>query len=102
MALKVVKSSFESEEAVQRLEYEAQILARLRHPGIAQIYDAGSYDDRGTLAPFFAMEYIPNARPITEYASPENRWTVASGSSSFCRSATRSTTGINAASFTGT
>ncbi len=69
VALKVVKSSFESEEAVQRLEYEAQILARLRHPGIAQIYDAGSYDDRGTLAPFFAMEYIPNARPITQYAS---------------------------------
>lgn len=68
VAVKVVKGSFESEETVQRLEYEARILARLRHPGIAQIYDAGSYDDGGSSVPFFAMEYIPNARPITEYA----------------------------------
>ncbi len=69
VALKVVKSSFESEEAVQRLEFEAQILARLRHPGIAQIYDAGSYNDRGSPVPFFAMEYIPNAQPITGFAA---------------------------------
>jgi len=69
VAVKVVKGSLESREAVQRLEYEAQVLARLRHPGIAQIYEAGSFDDRGTLVPFFAMEYIPNARPITEFAS---------------------------------
>ncbi len=68
VAVKVVKSSFESKEALQRLEYEAQVLARLRHPGIAQIFDAGSYDDGGTSVPYFAMEYIPNARPITEYA----------------------------------
>jgi len=69
VAVKVVKGSLESREAVQRLEYEAQVLARLRHPGIAQIYEAGSFDDRGTLVPFFAMEYIPNARAITEFAS---------------------------------
>jgi len=69
VAVKVVKSAFESHEAVQRLEYEAQVLARLRHPGIAQIYEAGSYDDQGVAVPFFAMEYIPNARPITEYAA---------------------------------
>jgi len=69
VAVKVVKGSLESREAVQRLEYEAQVLARLRHPGIAQIYEAGSFDDRGMLVPFFAMEYIPNARPITDYAS---------------------------------
>jgi serine/threonine protein kinase len=72
VALKVVKSSLESREAIQRLGYEAQVLARLRHPGIAQIYDAGSYDDRGTPVPFFAMEYIPNARSITRYASDKH------------------------------
>jgi len=69
VAVKVVKSALESHEAVQRLEYEAQVLARLRHPGIAQIYEAGTYDDHGVAVPFFAMEYIPNARPITEYAA---------------------------------
>lgn len=69
VAVKVVKGSLVSEEAVRRFEYEAQTLARLRHPGIAQIYEAGSYDDGGTLTPFFAMEYIPNARSVIEYAA---------------------------------
>lgn len=68
VAVKVVKSSLESESAVRRLEYEAQMLARLRHPGIAQIYEAGSYDDNDHQTPFFAMEYIPNAKTIIEYA----------------------------------
>jgi serine/threonine protein kinase len=45
VAVKVVKGSLESREAIQRLEYEAQVLARLRHPGIAQIYEAGSFDE---------------------------------------------------------
>jgi len=62
VAAKVVKSSFESDEAVQRLEYEVQVLARFRHSGIAQIYDAVSYDDGGTPLLYFAIEYIPNAR----------------------------------------
>lgn len=68
VAVKVIKSSLNDEGAVRRLEYEAQLLAHLRHPGIAQIYEAGSYNDKGIQTPFFAMEYIPNARTITEYA----------------------------------
>jgi len=72
VAVKIVKSSLADEGAVRRLEYEAQLLARLRHPGIAQIYEAGSYDDSGIQTPFFAMEYIPNARTITQYASENN------------------------------
>ncbi len=68
VAVKIVKSSLADDSAVRRLEYEAQLLAHLRHPGIAQIYEAGSYDDNGSQTPFFAMEYIPNARTITEYA----------------------------------
>ena len=47
VAIKVIKSNLTDESAVRRLEYEAQLLAHLRHPGIAQIYDAGSYDDNG-------------------------------------------------------
>jgi len=69
VAVKVVKSSLTDDSAVRRLEYEAQLLAHLRHPGIAQIYEAGSYDDNGKQTPFFAMEYIPNARTIIEYAN---------------------------------
>ena len=72
VALKVIKSNLASESAILRLEQEAQMLARLRHPGIAQIYAAGTYDDAGSQTPYFAMEYIPNAKGITEYAKDKN------------------------------
>jgi serine/threonine protein kinase len=72
VALKVCKSALADEDSVLRLEYEAQLLARLRHPGIAQIYEAGSYEENGSQVPFFAMEYIPNARSITEFAAEKH------------------------------
>ena len=72
VAIKVVKGSAVSVEAIGRLKHEAQLLARLRHPGIAQIYEAGTYEFSGEEAPFFAMEYIPNAKLITRYASEKN------------------------------
>jgi len=68
VAVKVVKRVIADDSMVHRLEYEAQILARLRHPGIAQIYEAGSYRIDNDQLPYFAMEYIPNARSITDYA----------------------------------
>lgn len=68
VALKVMKRGIASRSALRRFEYESQLLARLRHPGIAQVYDAGTHaDDSGTV-PYFVMEYIPNAKPITQYA----------------------------------
>ena len=67
VALKLMKHGIASRSALRRFEYESQILARLRHPGIAQVYEAGTHrDDTGTV-PFFAMEYIVGAKPITEY-----------------------------------
>jgi len=69
VAIKVIKGGDSSEKAVSRLKYEAQMLARLHHPGIAEIYEAGTFDDRGVDVPYFAMEYIPNARTLTEYAN---------------------------------
>jgi tetratricopeptide (TPR) repeat protein len=69
VAVKVMKDSIGGDEALQRFRYEAQLLARLRHPGIAQVYEAGTHDVGTGSLPYFAMEYIPNAKPITEYAS---------------------------------
>ncbi len=69
VAIKIIKGDNLSEKAVSRLKYEAQMLARLRHPGIAEIYEAGTYEDRGITIPYFAMEYISNARTITDYAN---------------------------------
>jgi len=68
VAIKVIKGSDVSEKAISRLKYEAQMLARLHHPGIAEIYEAGTYEENGIEIPFFAMEYIPNAKTITEHA----------------------------------
>ncbi len=69
VAIKVLKRGVASPSALRRFEYEAQILARLTHPNIAQVYEAGTHDDAAGSVPFFAMEYIPNARTITEYAA---------------------------------
>ena len=80
VALKVMNRGIASRSALRRFEYESQILARLRHPNIAQVYESGTHDDglparsvdgeegRRRGVPYFAMEYIPNARTITDYA----------------------------------
>jgi len=68
VAVKVMRAGVVSPETLRRFEYEAQLLARLRHPGIAQVYEAGTHDDGHGPVPYFAMEYIPNAKPITRYA----------------------------------
>jgi len=69
VAIKVMQPGMFSEAGLHRFEYEAQLLARLRHPGVAQVYEAGTHREGGVEIPFFAMEYIPNAKPITEYAA---------------------------------
>ncbi len=68
VALKVMNPDAVSRSALRRFEHESQLLARLRHPGIAQVYEAGTYEGPTGPIPFFAMEYIPNARSITKYA----------------------------------
>jgi serine/threonine protein kinase len=44
VAIKVMKHGVASGVALRRFAYESQILARLRHPHIAQVYDAGTYE----------------------------------------------------------
>ena len=64
VALKVIRPGLVSAELLTRFRHEAQILARLKHPGIAQVYEAGKADDG---RPFFAMEFI-RGTPLDEYA----------------------------------
>ncbi len=68
VALKIMRSGIASRIALRRFEYESQLLARLQHPGIAQIYEAGTHDDGTGPVPFFAMEYISGAAWLLEYA----------------------------------
>jgi WD40 repeat protein/tRNA A-37 threonylcarbamoyl transferase component Bud32 len=69
-ALKVVRAGLTSRAARRRFEHEAEILARLRHPAIAQVFEAGTHGGAEGL-PYFAMEYIPRAKTITRYTEDE-------------------------------
>jgi len=69
VAVKVMRAGLASPAAQRRFEYESEILASLRHPGIAQVHEAGTHRENGGPGlPYFVMEYIPGARTITEYA----------------------------------
>lgn len=69
VAIKLMQATIASPMALRRFEFESQLLARLHHPGIAQVFEAGTHDDGRGAVPYFAMEYIPNARRISEYVS---------------------------------
>jgi len=67
VALKVIRSGVRSKELLRRFEHESQVLGWLQHPGIAQIYDAGTAGDHSAPQPYFAMELVAGTR-ITQYA----------------------------------
>src|SRR5215831_6329494 len=67
VALKVIKAEVPSAELLRRFERESEVLARLQHPGIAQIYEAGAAETSFGQQPYFAMEFIRGA-PLREYA----------------------------------
>ncbi|USN99110.1 MAG: serine/threonine protein kinase [Phycisphaeraceae bacterium] len=68
VALKMIRPDRVSAVALKRFDYEAQMLASLQHPGIASVYEVGSFEIDGMAVPYFAMEYIAGARSLTEYA----------------------------------
>lgn len=70
VALKILRPSMAAETALGRFDQEVQVLAKLQHPGIATIFDAGMQRlELGEPVAYFAMEYIPAARPIDQYAA---------------------------------
>jgi WD40 repeat protein len=64
VALKVMRSGIGSEASQRRFQDEAEVLARLEHPDIAHVYEAGVHE--GT--PWFAMEQVADARTVIEFA----------------------------------
>ncbi len=56
VALKVMKMAFASPLMRARFDAEQQVLARMDHPGLAKVFDAGSTPAG---EPYFAMEYAP-------------------------------------------
>jgi tetratricopeptide (TPR) repeat protein/predicted Ser/Thr protein kinase len=70
VALKVIRPGWATPALLRRFEHEAEVLGRLQHPGIAQVYEAGVHDDRGERVPFFAMECV-RGRSLVEFAEQE-------------------------------
>jgi len=68
VAVKVMKPGFISQHLLRRFGYEAELLGRLRHPGIAQIFSAGTHESEDKTVPYFVMEYVNNPRTIVKYA----------------------------------
>lgn len=62
VAIKVLHPTFVSDSVAKRLLREAEVLGRLQHPGIAQIYGAGvdaGQDGAPGLGPYLIMELVP-------------------------------------------
>ena len=70
VALKVIQPFLATPRLLRRFEHEAEVLGRLQHPGIAQIFEAGTADTGFGEQPFFAMELVDGAS-VTEYADRE-------------------------------
>ncbi len=68
VAIKLVRSGLSQKEMMRRFEGERHILARLQHPNIAQLLDAGTTEDG---VPFLMMEYIDGKR-IDVYCDEES------------------------------
>jgi eukaryotic-like serine/threonine-protein kinase len=68
VALKVIRLGLATPERLRRFRQESQALARLQHPGIAQIHESGAADTGFGPQPYFAMELI-RGLPLDEYAA---------------------------------
>ena len=72
VALKALHPGYASDEVVARFRHEAEVLARLQHPGVAHVYDSGVgrvETEQGAVGeqPYFAMELI-RGRDLLSYA----------------------------------
>lgn len=67
VALKLLRGRWLERSALDRFAEERRILARLHHPNIATLIDAGATDDG---RPFLVMEYIDGV-PLLEYCDGE-------------------------------
>jgi len=63
VAIKLIRNDRDSDITARRFEREKQALALMSHVNVAQVYDAGIFEDN---RPYIAMEYVDGER-ITDY-----------------------------------
>jgi serine/threonine protein kinase/class 3 adenylate cyclase len=60
MALKILKNEYANDEQfLERFRREAKSMAKLSHPNLVQVYDAGEGFFEGSRVSYMAMEYVP-------------------------------------------
>ncbi len=72
VAVKVMRDGIVTAAQMRRFEYEAQVLARLRHPHIAQIYALSTARVGPLPIPYFVMELVPDARPLHVFCAADS------------------------------
>jgi len=61
VAVKILHPGFEGSDLAFRFEREGSLAAKLSHPNIVQVYDAGKEsDDEGRETSYIVMEYVPD------------------------------------------
>lgn len=65
VAVKLVRVGLQFDQVLARFKAERQVLARMNHPCIAQVYDAGALDNG---QPYVVMEYI-DGEPLDDYCA---------------------------------
>lgn len=69
VALKILRLSLGSHSAERRFDVESRILAYLRHPNIANVHEAGTWQlATGVAVRYYAMEYVPDSSNLTRFA----------------------------------
>ncbi len=75
VALKTLRFELTSADSQKRFRNEADVLAALSHPGIARVFEAGVHTESTSLGeqrtPYFAMEFVEDARSLTEFVREE-------------------------------
>jgi eukaryotic-like serine/threonine-protein kinase len=71
VAIKVVKGGFATADVLSRFEIERQALARMNHPNIAKVLDAGATSSG---RPFFVMELV-EGKPLAAFCD-EHRLSI--------------------------
>ncbi len=71
VAVKALRGTLATPGMLRRFRNEVELLARLHHPGIAQIFEAGFADENSPDQAFFVMELVEGLT-LTRYAASQN------------------------------